>query len=83
MARQRLTPRCVECLPSPGPVTRRALGFWGLRISACLPDGALSLCLCLCDVQVQALLDNRELTSQDDEAEVPDLLAHWQRHSVE
>lgn len=49
------------------------------RITACLPDGALGLSMC--DPQVQALLDNRELASLDDEEEVPDLLAHWQRHS--
>lgn len=49
------------------------------RITACLPDGALGLSMC--DPQVQALLDNRELASLDDEEEVPDFLAHWQRHS--
>ena len=51
------------------------------RITACLPDGALGLSMC--DPQVQALLDNRELANLDDEAEVSDLLAHWQRHSIE
>jgi len=49
------------------------------RITACLPDGALGLSVN--DPQVQALLDNRELADLDDEEEVPDLLAHWQRHS--
>ena len=51
------------------------------RITACLPDGALGLNVN--DPQVQALLDNRELADLDDEEEVPDLLAHWQRFSNE
>ncbi len=49
------------------------------RITACLPDGALGLSVN--DPQVQALLDNRELADLDDEEEVPELLAHWQRYS--
>jgi hypothetical protein len=51
------------------------------RITACLPDGAMGLSMS--DPQVQALLDNRELASLDDEAEVPELLANWQRYSNE
>lgn len=51
------------------------------RITACLPDGALGLSVN--DPQVQALLDNRELADLDDEEEVPELLAHWQRFNNE
>jgi putative nucleotidyltransferase with HDIG domain len=47
------------------------------RITACLPDGALGLSMG--DPEVQALLDNRDLASMDDQVEVPELLAHWDR----
>lgn len=49
------------------------------RITACLPDGALGLHMA--DPQVRALVNSAQLAELDDEAEVPELLAHWAARS--
>lgn len=49
------------------------------RITACLPDGALGLHMA--DPQVRALVNSAQLADLDDEAEVPELLAHWAARS--
>jgi HD-GYP domain-containing protein (c-di-GMP phosphodiesterase class II) len=47
------------------------------RITAGLPDGALGLFMS--DADVQALLNDHQLESLDDEDEVLDTLSHWHR----
>jgi putative nucleotidyltransferase with HDIG domain len=50
------------------------------RITAGLADGTFGLSMA--DPQVQALLDNNELQSLDDEDEIQELLAHWDKWST-